>query len=225
MRARPVGMHRQFHVLAIRNYIHRATDRWVPPEELWRKLKECYDLDNLEALELDGFEVPGEKRPTPAVFAYPPTDPADNLQTHPYFRAEYALPDDPTIDAEISRRRMRASVSVDSGSPAPSPVHEKPAPSGRVSKRKKNQAQVKNMAGLVAGDSDSSALTQESGDESAAPTPTTNPDAGTEYADGEAEREQSPEAPKRKGKGRRNSTATRGKPGTSTRGGKKRKRG
>lgn len=98
------------------------------------------------------------------------------------------------------------------------------------------------MAGLVAGDSDSSALTQESGDESAAPTPTTNPDAGTEYAEGENEREQSPgmvpvvlcldavfidrfaEAPKRKGKGRRNSTATRGKSTTSTRGGKKRKR-
>ena len=50
MRARPVGMHRQFHVLAIRNYIYRATDRWVAPEELWRKLKECYDLDMLEAL-------------------------------------------------------------------------------------------------------------------------------------------------------------------------------
>ena len=103
------------------------------------------------------------------------------------------------------------------------------------------------MAGLVAGDSDSSALTQESGDESHAPTPTTNPDAGTEYAEGEGEREQSPgmycmhvlrsvQSPdlsisgsavpaKRKGvKGRRNSTATRGKAGTSTRGTKKRKR-
>lgn len=50
MRARPVGMHRHFHVLAIRNYIYRATDRWVYPEEIWRKLKECYDLDMLEAL-------------------------------------------------------------------------------------------------------------------------------------------------------------------------------
>ncbi|EKM51833.1 uncharacterized protein PHACADRAFT_262206 [Phanerochaete carnosa HHB-10118-sp] len=223
MRARPVGMHRHFHVLAIRNYIYRTTNRWVLPEEIWRKLKECYDLDMLEALELDGFDVSGEKRPTPVVFAYPPTDPADNLQTHPYFRAEYAPPDDPTIEAEFSRRRMRTSVSIESSSPAPSPIHEKPAPSGRGTKRRKNQAQLKNMAGLVAGDSDSSALTQESGDESAAPTPTTNPDAGTEYAEGENEREQSP-APKRKGKGRRNSTATRGKPTTSTRGGKKRKR-
>lgn len=84
---------------------------------------------------------------------------------------------------------MRASASVASSSPAPSPVPEKPAHPTRGSKRKK--AQVKNMAGLVAGDSDSSALTQESGDESHAPTPTTNPDGGTEYAEGDGEREQS----------------------------------
>ena len=49
------------------------------------------------------------------------------------------------------------------------------------------------MAGLVAGDSDSSALTQESGDESQAPTPTSNPDAGTEYAEGDNEHEPSPD--------------------------------
>lgn len=43
------------------------------------------------------------------------------------------------------------------------------------------------MAGLVGGDSDSSALTQESGDESVAPTPrgsvVTGTDAGTEYGE------------------------------------------
>ena len=49
------------------------------------------------------------------------------------------------------------------------------------------------MAGLVGGDSDSSALTQESGDESVAPTPATATDGATEYADGE-EHEQSPGA-------------------------------
>lgn len=50
MRARPIGIHRHFHALAIRNYIHRATDQWVSADEIWRKLKECYDLDMLEAL-------------------------------------------------------------------------------------------------------------------------------------------------------------------------------
>jgi MRG-binding protein len=42
------------------------------------------------------------------------------------------------------------------------------------------------MAGLVGGDSDSSALTQESGDEGIAPTPrsaVTGTDGGTDYAD------------------------------------------
>lgn len=46
------------------------------------------------------------------------------------------------------------------------------------------------MAGLVGGDSDSSALTQESGDESISPIPrtgsvATGTDAGTEYAEEE----------------------------------------
>jgi len=52
--------------------------------------------------------------------------------------------------------------------------------------RKKGKSNA-NLAGLVGGDSDSSALTQESGDDSAAPTPKgsviTGTDAGTEYAD------------------------------------------
>lgn len=54
------------------------------------------------------------------------------------------------------------------------------------------------MAGLVGGDSDSSALTQESGDESVAPTPrdsvATGTDAGTEYAEDEEDPRQSPGA-------------------------------
>lgn len=80
---------------------------------------------------------------------------------------------------------MRASVSTVSA--APSPPYEKPPASTRVSKRTKNKTK---MAGLVGGDSDSSALTQESGDESVAPTAD---DGGTEYAD-DGDREQSPGA-------------------------------
>lgn len=50
MRARPVGIHRHFHVLAIRNAIHHDTGQLVPMEDIWRKLGECYDLDMLESL-------------------------------------------------------------------------------------------------------------------------------------------------------------------------------
>lgn len=78
---------------------------------------------------------------------------------------------------------MRASVSTVSA--APSPAHEKLPAGTRSSKRAKNKNK---MAGLVGGDSDSSALTQESGDESVAPTAD---DGGTEYAD-DGDRDQSP---------------------------------
>ena len=50
MRARPIGIHRHFHMLVIRNAIHRDTGHWVEVEDLWRKLRECYDMDALEAI-------------------------------------------------------------------------------------------------------------------------------------------------------------------------------
>ena len=50
MRARPIGIHRHFHMLVIRNAIHRDTGHWVPVEGIWRKLRESYDMDALEAI-------------------------------------------------------------------------------------------------------------------------------------------------------------------------------
>ena len=49
MRARPVGMHRYFHVLAIRNAIYKDSARLVHPDSIWEKLRSCYNLDALEA--------------------------------------------------------------------------------------------------------------------------------------------------------------------------------
>jgi hypothetical protein len=48
MKARPVGLHKYFHVLAIRNAIHNDTGHVVPVDSIWAKVKECYDLDALE---------------------------------------------------------------------------------------------------------------------------------------------------------------------------------
>jgi MRG-binding protein len=48
MRARPVGLHKHFHVLAIRNAIRNDTGRIVPVENIWAKLRTCYDLEALE---------------------------------------------------------------------------------------------------------------------------------------------------------------------------------
>lgn len=50
MRARPIGIHRHFHILVIRNAIHRDTGHWVAVDDLWRKLRDCYDMDALEAI-------------------------------------------------------------------------------------------------------------------------------------------------------------------------------
>lgn len=50
MRARPVGIHRHFHVLAIQNAILKDTGQTVPIDAIWEKLKGCYDLEALEDL-------------------------------------------------------------------------------------------------------------------------------------------------------------------------------
>jgi MRG-binding protein len=48
MRARPVGIHRHFHVLTIRNAIQKDTGHLVSLEDIWDKLRSCYDLEALE---------------------------------------------------------------------------------------------------------------------------------------------------------------------------------
>ncbi|KAG1746022.1 uncharacterized protein EDB91DRAFT_1120266 [Suillus paluster] len=127
MKARPVGLHKHFHVLAIRNTIHNDTGHVLPVESIWAKLKTCYDLDALE-----------------------------------------------------TARRIRATASLASSTPAPSPRQPSKSKKTKTTKRSKSKA---DMAGLVGGDSDSSALTQESGDEGAGITPSviTGTDAGTDY--------------------------------------------
>lgn len=56
MRARPVGIHRYFHILTIRNAILRDTGQDVTIGEIWDKLKSCYDLDILESIvRVSGF--------------------------------------------------------------------------------------------------------------------------------------------------------------------------
>ncbi|KAI0768994.1 hypothetical protein BD413DRAFT_478428 [Trametes elegans] len=196
MRARPVGIHRHFHVLTMRNAILRDTGHVVSIDDLWAKLRTCYDLDILESIEADGYDLPGESpSSTPPLPARSPS-PSDNLSLHPFFRHEYALPPDDAFDTLVSQRRMRASASLPSSSPAPSPSATA-VKAGRGGGRK-GKSKLKHMAGLVGGDSDSSALTQESGDESVAPTPrdsvATGTDAGTEDAEDEEEPRQSPGA-------------------------------
>ncbi|OBZ71714.1 hypothetical protein A0H81_08787 [Grifola frondosa] len=184
-RARPVGIHRHFHVLTMRNAIRRDTGRLVSVPAIWDKLRRCYDLDILESIEADGYETPAHTGSPPV--PVPSPSPSENLSRHPFFRREYALPAEDAYEALVAVRRMRATASLPSSSPAPSPSHH--VKIGAVRGGRKGKSKLKHMAGLVGGDSDSSALTQESGDESIAPTPrgsvATGTDAGTEYAEEE----------------------------------------
>ncbi|TFK61392.1 hypothetical protein BDN72DRAFT_778241 [Pluteus cervinus] len=174
MRARPVGLHRHFHVLVIQNSIFKDTGRLVRIEDIWEKLKTCYDLEALDAIDLEaeGYEPNGVNGSPTSI---PSPSPSENLSGHPFFREEFSLPYE-EFEPLVSARRMRDSVSAPS-SPAQSPVatHR-----GRT-RPKRGKSKI-DMAGLVGGDSDSSALTQESGDEGAVGTPITGTDGGTEDA-------------------------------------------
>ncbi|KAF7977777.1 hypothetical protein HWV62_2665 [Athelia sp. TMB] len=172
MRARPVGIHAQFHVLTIRNTILKDTGRTVATGEIWAKLRGMYDMDALEGLEPEGYESPRSQGSTPQTIRSP--SPSEDLTNHPHFRNEYTLPlDDGAYEALIAPRRVRDTPSPPSSPPAqvqiPSPVARKRGrPRGDGKARAKRGAPKADMAGLVGGDSDSSALTQESGDEGGA---------------------------------------------------------
>ena len=61
MRARPVGIHRHVHMLAIHSSIYRETGFKVPINDIWAKLGTMYDLDALEhavSLSRTAFSTP-----------------------------------------------------------------------------------------------------------------------------------------------------------------------
>jgi MRG-binding protein len=50
MRARPIGLHRHFHALSIRTVIHQDTGQYVSIDDVWEKLRSCYNIEALENL-------------------------------------------------------------------------------------------------------------------------------------------------------------------------------
>lgn len=139
------------------------------------------DLNVAQDLEAEGYESPNSSNSTPVSIRSP--SPTANLSRHPFFREEFALPFEESFEALISQRRMRASTSVRSISPEAAPIVNVRSRGGKKRGRTKL-----NMAGLVGGDSDSSALTQESGDEGVG-TPrgsvVTGTHGGTDHAEDE----------------------------------------
>ncbi|KAN0123315.1 Chromatin modification-related protein EAF7 domain containing protein [Russula decolorans] len=245
MRARPIGLHRHFHVLSIRTVIHQDTGRYVSIDDVWEKLRSCYNIEALENLDAEGFESPSSAHSTPSTIDSP--SPSDNLSLHPFFRKEFVLPYDEALDSIISSRRVQESSSPSSSSPSPPPP--RPPTKGRRGGGRRGRGGGGGGGGggtaaarptsHVTAESDSSALTMESGDESVAVAPTpkgsvnTGTDAGTDYGEDEdVEVTASPAPPSAKtarggrGRGARGRGArARGRGVDSTRGVKKRKRG
>ncbi|KAJ7288280.1 hypothetical protein C8J57DRAFT_1214468 [Mycena rebaudengoi] len=178
MRARPVGIHRHFHIINIRNSIHKDTGHWVTIQAIWDKLRALYDMDALEAIRQTVMKL--EILPTQRQSPYDLRHPLKTSPLIPFFRDEYSLPYDAKIEEIIAQRRMRDTPSPISPSPSPQPT------TGRTRAGRKRGKSKLDLAGLIGGDSDSSALTQESGDEAMIPpTPrdsaATITEAGTEY--------------------------------------------
>lgn len=55
MRARPVGIHRHFHMITIQSSIFKDTRSLVPIADIWQKIRSCYDIDALEAIVSDSL--------------------------------------------------------------------------------------------------------------------------------------------------------------------------
>ncbi|KAL0069779.1 hypothetical protein AAF712_003048 [Marasmius tenuissimus] len=175
MHSRPIGIHRNFHLISMRSAIHKDTGEWVDIPDIVKKLRNLYDVDALNAIdiEIEGYEMSRSHKSTP--ISIPSPTPSENLNAHPFFRDEYALPFDPSIRSTPS--------------PPSSPTPSEPPRSAKQpprSKKKRGKSKA-NLAGLVGGDSDSSALTQESGDEAVAESVATGTDGET--VDGDAEDE------------------------------------
>jgi MRG-binding protein len=174
MRARPIGMHRHFHIMSMQLAIEKALKQPVSVEDLWRKLDTCYNMEQLDLIvrivkfslcfrlilfQESEYEAAVVSSPSSTPQAISSPLPEDDLNSHPYFKHEFQLPVDRDVDELIIKRRMRNTPSPIS---SPEPIPPEPIKPTRTRKRKASKA---DLAGLISGDSDSSALTQESGDD------------------------------------------------------------
>jgi Chromatin modification-related protein EAF7 len=85
MRARPIGLHRHFHVLSIRTVIHQDTGRYVTIDDIWEKLRGCYNIEALENL-VRYIPHPSQNRPSsPNIFL-------TNVQLAAFFSFLFRMP-------------------------------------------------------------------------------------------------------------------------------------
>jgi MRG-binding protein len=158
-RARPVGMHKHFHMLTLRRSIQNVSGVWVDVASIWAKLATLYHLDVLDDMDDQQFDPT-----TGRIILYPNTLEPGVLYNHPFFR-EFTLPYSQFNELMTARRAA-----------SPSGEHDHPKPR----KRHLN-------AGLTNDDSELSDLTE--GDDDAETDAATElaEDGGEEEGEAEAE--------------------------------------
>ncbi|KAG8705908.1 hypothetical protein FRC09_002696 [Ceratobasidium sp. 395] len=163
-RARPVGMHKHFHMLTLRRSIRNESGVWVDVAAIWAKLATLYHLDALDDMDDQYFDIQSQR-----IILYPNSTDPNVLHNHPYFR-EFALPYPQFNDLMTARRAA-----------SPSGENENPKPR----KRHLN-------AGLTNDDSELSDLTE--GDDDGETDAATEPAEDGAEEEGEPEAEDAPTA-------------------------------
>ncbi|QRV92128.1 CT20 domain-containing protein [Ceratobasidium sp. AG-Ba] len=97
-RARPVGMHKHFHMLTLRRSIRNESGVWVDVDAIWAKLATLYHLDALDELDFHQYDS-ATGRP----IIYPNSNSPAVLHNHPWFH-EFALPYAQFNDLMTARR-------------------------------------------------------------------------------------------------------------------------
>ncbi|KAG8728988.1 hypothetical protein FRC10_004366 [Ceratobasidium sp. 414] len=110
-RARPVGMHKHFHMLTLRRSIRSESGVWVDVAAVWAKLATMYHLDALDDMDDQQFDST-----TGRIILYPNTTDPGVLYNHPYFR-EFALPYSQFSDLMTARRAASPSGENDQSKP------------------------------------------------------------------------------------------------------------
>ncbi|KAH8825391.1 chromatin modification-related protein EAF7-domain-containing protein [Flagelloscypha sp. PMI_526] len=145
MRARPIGIHRHFHLIQIRASVHAETGVLLSVQDIWAKLRTCYNLDALDALDENGFSS-----------STTPTTPSSQTVLQ-----DFELPRTSSYESLMQIKRQHDADSMSATSREVTP--ETASQLGRSTRKRRQTSKARSNV-LLPGESDSS-LTEQSVDD------------------------------------------------------------
>lgn len=130
MRARPIGLHRHFHVLSIRTVIHQDTGRYVSIDDLWEKLRSCYNIEALENL----VRFPKKNLPT-ELAPFSPSKSVVEMLTFRLFFSSFPTPFPPFFLSRTPRALNLPVPHTPHRAPSTPPHHQTTSPCTPTSAR------------------------------------------------------------------------------------------